>query len=1108
MTKRAIAAICFRFPAVAAAGCCCLAQLAWAAAACPDASRIVSVQGTVELHRPAAPRWEPARLDDTVCAGDMVRVGEGGRAALLLSNETTLRLDQHSTLTLLPQESSPQTLIDMVGGAINVISRTPRPFRVHTPFVNANIKGTEFLVAVRGDAARVSVFEGLVTADNEQGSIEVSSGEVAVAGRGEAPRKEILLTPLDSVQWALYVPAVMPALPTSPSQAAAPTATQLAGKLMLAGRLDEAARKLEQALALDPNDGAAFALQSVIALARNDKAAAQELADRAVERSPRSVPAAIAQSYVQQSQFRIDLALASARRAAGLEPGNALAWAQVAELELSQGAFDRATAAAAKAVELDPNLSRTQSVLGFASLTRIDTKSAAAAFRHAIELDSTDPLPRLGLGLAQIRDGDLAAGREQIEVAASLDPGRSLIRSYLGKAYYEEKRDRLVEPQLAQARQLDPRDPTPYLYDAIRKQTENRPVEALQDLEQSIALNGNRAVYRSQLLLDEDQAARQVDLARIYRDLGFEQLALIDAYRSLAVDPGNSSAHRLLADAYSDVERGDITRVSESLQAQLRQPLAIPQVDLLLGTDNLFILRDSGPFRLGASEFDQLFDRDRIRLQADAIGGSDHTLGDAVSVSGLNNRVGYSLSQLHYETNGFGFNDNAQKDIYDGFAQAQVTPDATVQIELKRSRFAVGETLFPLNPNGMFANQLQEASNSARIGGSLRLGPRSDVIWTFVYDNIQEDVRPNDPSLGPAVHDLIRGFAGEIQYLAKFDQANLIGGLGYLRSHDDRDLAQFGPLAREAQDSKNAYVYGHWHPRGYRLDLEAGFAAEFAYDSTDFLVGAPGFQAERHRFSPKLGLTWNPVAGTTLRAAAFSAVRRPFVSSQTIEPTQVAGFNQFFTGFDQYFGDEVGIVSQRACFAVDQKLPAAAFAGAELTARRLKVPFQQADLSYVDVIWKESSSRFYLYKAFEPGTYSGGRSRWQLATSMEYRHEQTVRPEYLVGPEGIVDVRTDRFPISLRAFHESGLTLGATATYLRQSALLGLGDGFTPDATRQSVGWVGDLFVDYRLPKRHGVASVGVKNLFDRSLDVFEVDPTFPTFPQRRFVYARIRLDF
>ena len=129
-----------------------------------------------------------------------------------------------------------------------------------------------------------------------------------------------------------------------------------------------------------------------------------------------------------------------------------------------------------------------------------------------------------------------------------------------------------------QAKLLDPKDPTPWFYDAIQKQTTNRPVEALHDLQHSIELNNNRAVYRSRLLLDQDLAARSAAVGRIYRDLGFEQLALIEGWKSVNTDPSNYSAHRLLADSYSALPRHEIARVSELLQSQLLQPINLTPV--------------------------------------------------------------------------------------------------------------------------------------------------------------------------------------------------------------------------------------------------------------------------------------------------------------------------------------------------------------------------------------------------------------------------------------------------------------------------------------------------------------------------------------------------
>ena len=204
------------------------------------------------------------------------------------------------------------------------------------------------------------------------------------------------------------------------------------------------------------------------------------------------------------------------------------------------GYLDRAREAAERAVALAPDLERTQIVLGFADLVEIRTRPAKEAFERAIALDPADPLPRLGLGLAQIRESSWRPGRENLEVAVGLDANDALLRAYLGKAYFTEKRNELANEQYQMAKELDPLDPTPYLYEAIKQQTEGRPGEALENLQKSIELNDNRAVYRSRLLLDPDRAARGTSLALIYDDLGFLEPGIQEASKSLTFDPANA----------------------------------------------------------------------------------------------------------------------------------------------------------------------------------------------------------------------------------------------------------------------------------------------------------------------------------------------------------------------------------------------------------------------------------------------------------------------------------------------------------------------------------------------------------------------------------------
>ena len=227
-----------------------------------------------------------------------------------------------------------------------------------------------------------------------------------------------------------------------------------------------------------------------------------------------------------------------------------------------------------KAVELEPNLSRTQTVLGFAQLTGVKTDEARGAFEKAIALDQADPLPRLGLGLAKIRDGDLEEGGRELEIAASLDPSNAIVRSYLGKAYYEEKRGRARRARVRRREAARPERPDAVVLRRDRE-ADDEPSgrSAARAWRQAIELNDNRAVYRSQLLLDADLAARSASLGRIYSDLGFQSWRSSKAGSRSTPTRRNFSAHRFLADSYAALPRHEIARVSELLQSQLLQPI-------------------------------------------------------------------------------------------------------------------------------------------------------------------------------------------------------------------------------------------------------------------------------------------------------------------------------------------------------------------------------------------------------------------------------------------------------------------------------------------------------------------------------------------------------
>ncbi|HET9064108.1 MAG TPA: FecR domain-containing protein, partial [Candidatus Binatia bacterium] len=449
----------------------------------PPAAIVVSVQGAVEAKRVDGADWQPVAMDDKFCPGDSVRTSAGSRADILLGDQSVLRVREQTTLVVEGPKDEGSYVLDLLQGAAHFFSRQgARNLEVQTPYTVAGVRGTEFGVEVDGAATTVRVFEGSVHAANSAGSVNLASGQTAVAEKGQAPVLRLEARPRDAVRWTLYYPAVL----HTPDAAGIPESdpryfTHRASQRLTVGNVDEAIADIDAVLAVSPNDPDALALRSIIALAQNDRELATTTADTAVAANPSSASALVAQSYARQAGFDLEGARASLDRAVEVAPENALAWARLAEIRSSLGDSRGALDAAERAETLDPTLGRTQTVLGFAKLTRVDVDEASAAFAKAIERDPADPLPRLGLGLAKIRRGFLREGGREIEVAASLDPQNALVRSYLGKVYFEEKRTQLDEREYAMAKQLDPNDPTPWFYDAISKQTTNRPVEALQN---------------------------------------------------------------------------------------------------------------------------------------------------------------------------------------------------------------------------------------------------------------------------------------------------------------------------------------------------------------------------------------------------------------------------------------------------------------------------------------------------------------------------------------------------------------------------------------------------------------------------------------------------
>jgi Flp pilus assembly protein TadD len=1200
-----------------------------------EAGAIVNVLGTAEVLRDG--RWQPLAAGAAIAAGETVRTGDGSRVAIQLTNGSQLKLNANSRLELKQIGPPTQGFAPASGRVLQNVMRVlsgeawirtdNEPLEVQTLPATATIRGTEFNLAITGpDTARLAVLDGLVEFANPHGSVLVAANEQATAKVGEAPRKTVLLNPLDAVQWSLYYPGVIsyrdyPLSGIAPSRlhqqlAAATARTQssprdgaawvasgeihydlglraeareaftqalrltpnnaqaytglgwvtldagepegaltefeqarpamlmsLVGRAnalyrlerweeadrviaeakerfpssplpwqqaalnhLVRGRPDLAVQDLDRAQALDDRHALTHSLRSNILLVQNRKEPALQAAQQAIAANALSPSAQLALSAVKQAEFALDDALHAAQQAVELDPHYAQALIQESRLLFGMGQVKEALALAEQARQSAPNDALVNSTWGFLQLARGQESQAIAAFEDAIAQDTTRGEPHLGLGLVLFRQNQTEQAVEQMRKATLLEPKVSLYQSYLGKAYYEVKHDALADKHLAIAKQLDPRDPTPYFYNAIRLQSVNRPIEAVQDLQNSIALNDNRAVYRSRLLLDEDAAARGATLGRIYNEVGFEQRALQEGQKSLASDPADHSAHRLLADSYAAIPRHEIARASELLQSQLLQPLNITPVQPQLAETDLLIPEGAGPSALSLNEFNPLFVRDRWSLLASGVAGNNSTWGDEVVVSGITDRFSYSLGQFHYETDGFRENNDLQHDIYNAFAQFAVTPELSLQAEFRRRETEQGDLRLNFDADDFAQDDRRTLmQNTYRLGIHWTPSSQSDVLVSYIYADREEQLdvfgtieSPTfraDFDFGAVAED--QGYQLESQYLLRTHDFNLIAGAGsYDIDVKQRSVTDFSPFpcllescksrTRFSRERDNAYVYTH-----FRYPDRLLWTVGLSYDA--FAEG----QYDTDELHPKFGLQWNINDMAQLRLAAFQALKSSLVVEQTLEPTEIAGFNQFFD-------DTNGTRSRRYGIGIDTQFNDSMYLGIEASRREIERPIlDPVSLNLKD---KENEEED-LYRAY---LYWALLSNW--AISAEYEHEIFERDEESPSTDELKRIDTAVFPLGIRYIDPKGFFAELKATYVNQKVERSLAI-LDDSESLQDDFFLFDTAIGYRFPKRQGIISLQVLNVFDEEFDFQDVnyqtsEAKNPRFIPDRTLFLRFILGF
>ena len=1114
-----------------------------AAAECDrPAGELVAAEAIVELRAAGETGWSRIAPPHALCQGDQVAVRSPGRAAIVLDGDVLVRLDQETTLNLTRTGADEASELGLRDGVIHVISRFRKRFGVTTPFVNALVEGTEFTVASSPIGARIVVAEGVVRARNDRGEQLVLAGAAVAAAVDTAPTA-IVVQPLDAVRWAIHYPqfvwldgAALAALPddlrdtvaraqremaaarygsalailaASADAQPAPLVALRASVLLALGRVDEARAQLDAAV--DGDSAAVAAIEAIIRVARNDNDAALTAAQHAIAAEPRAAAGHLALSYVLQARRDIPQALDAARRATQLTPENPFAWARQAELELSLAQIERGRGSAEHALARSGSIPRAQALLGFARLLDGETAAALETFGTAVAADSSDPLAHFGRGLARVRGGDLAGGRRDIEIAVLLDPTNAELRSYLGRVYVEEDRSALGGAQFDLARRLDPASPTPWYFDAFRKLRDNDPLGAIGDSRRAIELNDRRAVFRAGELLDSDRAARSVTLGAAYREVGFEQPMLAAAMRALGDDPMSPAGHRLLAESYVDTPRFEAARVSELLQAQLRQPIGQLPIPPQLLSPRLPLV--DGPRALAPEETTALFDRKPSHFAASVLAGSGGTRGGSLVAARSTERAQIALGHFDYRRDGLRDLDDADLSGTQLNAQFALTPRTMVYAEAGRTARSGGDTVERLLQEAAAWDERRKHDVTTERG-RLSLRHMPTVNQEFIVTAVEQDVEEHSvdrffwpfPRFNSAI-DFEQGVRTDLRtseiallYRAQGARFGLVTGAGAYRERRKevatrrqtdffagrplRSRSIVDPPERATHENNSAFAYLDLRPARWAT-VHVG-ASHTEFDG--------GRATSVTRPNGKAGLTLALTADTTLRVAMFHGAKGPKFRQQTLEPTQFAGFNQLFDDVD-------GTRWRRKAAGLDHRFGNGILGGVEWSRRALDVP-RLGCAGDCRADWSERLHRAYV--AIPLGS--------RAAISAGWRYERVRLTE---NPAGLGSLpfltRTELLPLALWLKLGARVTTRLEAMRVRQEAAI-----FDPverrEVSRSDRFWLANARLSYARPDRSLGVSVIVHNLFDRRVAFQNTDltgdPRTPLFYPDRTVVLQANVQF
>ncbi|MBS4095775.1 MAG: tetratricopeptide repeat protein [Sulfuricella sp.] len=882
-------------------------------------AEIVSLIGKGETRATTKDDWKAAALKQQLNQGAFVRTGDLSQMALLLRDQTQLRLNQNSMVQIKEVTPGGTTQLDLNLGRMwsqakrKVFALGAQPaVTIRTPNATAGIRGTDWeLVVDKEGTAILTVLSGEVDFYNDLGAVKVLPNEQARVEKGKAPTKVLLTNARERVQWVTaYRPqprrwlATIPtdlqplvdaieggrygaALGTLESRAGdAAAARLLADMYIFLGRIPEAIALLEK----QPDDARAAALLARALLISDRAPDAGKVLAAAAAKFPGDAEVRLAQGDLARFEGDAAGAKSAFRQALASDPKNAEGWFGLGRIEAEREAVKDGREMLNQAISLNPAGPGYRGELATLESFANEFAAAEKSFSDALAQQPDDYVALTGLGILDLKRGNPEAAMENFLKAGVIEPRYARGALYTGVAYYQLNNHRRAVEMFHRAAELDPKDPLPHMMLSLVASDRMELGDAVASARRASEL----MPYLKSLnqLLNNQKGNANVGAA--LAQFGMEDWALAYAYN--AYSPYWAGSPLFLADRYS----GTFNKNSELFKGFLADPT-------VFGASNRFntLVASPGNYAtLGARLVEQdLHDRG---VSVTANGYSVTSMPFTYYVSGDFARVRPGDNNLRVDgdnyTVGLGAKPSHELGLFvfanDFSLDSRTTSvdlglnDTSVNMKNKRVDGGFSYKFSPTsvmwlkaggekdetNVGGSFvaAGSIPGLSTNGRIDRNLLATDQNDLQFRHTFD---------------LASDWQLSWGGESARQDKSVENRLgLSPLSFSLNGDDirkSDLAYVSNKVKVRDDLlvQADLVYSHVTKEQWLTSQTyyASLGSTFPYGKASSARSDVSYA----EFNPSLGMAWNPIHGQTLRVAA-QKWRRP-VSVNTLAPTDTAG---------------------------------------------------------------------------------------------------------------------------------------------------------------------------------------------------------------------------